>query len=171
MRTKLVFSLRQSLEKPLSVSWFYIANASVSNPLDLPTAATSSSNIENTLDPRAGRTPENTFCEHDNSRRRLYGSTENNINIRDHSKRGERLHPRKIADKRWRDASSSSDSKRRQAPLSLKGCNFFSSVSGRLYNRTKRSGNSSASINERLRMIDSACLRKLIFYIISLYLL
>jgi len=132
VRTKLVFSLRQPLEKPLSLSWFYIANASVSNPLDLPTAATSSSKIENlaTLEPRPGRAPENTFCEHDNSRRRLYGSAVNNISIRDHSRRGERSLPRKIADKRWRDASSSSGSKRRQAPLSLKGCNFSQASRG-----------------------------------------
>lgn len=54
-RLELVFSLRGSHSRSRSLALVALnGSASVSDPLELPTAATSSSNIENTLEPRPG---------------------------------------------------------------------------------------------------------------------
>lgn len=104
-------------------------SASISDPLELPTAATSSSNIKNILDPRAS---ENTFRERDNGRRRLYGSAENNISVR--SRRYGRFFARSLTNDDATNPPRPVQKAGRHPSLSLspwKDVIFFSSISDR----------------------------------------
>lgn len=171
MRTKLVFSLRQATREDALAPVVLHGKRECFESTRLTDGRHLLFKYREPRHPRASP-PENTFCEHDNSRRRLYGSAENNISIRDHSRRGE--NGRLLARSLTNDDATHPPRPVRRGGRHLspwKDVIFSRASRGLLYNRAKRSGNSSASINERARMIGSACLRKLIFQIVSLYFL
>lgn len=104
-------------------------SASVSDPLELPAAATSSLQITRTPSTRGRPGPRKTHFVST-----TMAGDDYTVALKTtlaSARGGIRPLLRRIADKRWRDESSSSGSKSRQAPLSMKGCNFFSSITDR----------------------------------------